>query len=149
MTAPAIRINVGSAVSVTGANAIASGAYAAQADALRIQNTAGALLADFRLTRASGNMFATAPVAGALQLIAVDRDLSGNPGPVPSAALLGRLVGAFTPTPSTGNTAQTWVMSVNSVALSPDCDFYIYNNGTAQALAANWVLTAQPWSPGS
>jgi len=145
MTAPILRNNVGSAVTVTTANAIANNAYANSADKLRINNTGNALLADFRLT---GVTFAAAPVAGAVQLIAVDRDFSGNAGPTPSASMLGRIY-PFSPQPSTSNASTGWVMSCNSVPLSADCDYWLYNNGTAQQIAAGCVLTAQPWSPGA
>lgn len=145
MTAPILRNAIGSAIAVTTANAIANNAYANSADKLRINNTGNALLADFRLT---GVVFAAAPVIGAVLLVAVDRDFAGNPGPAPTASLLGRVY-AFSPTPSTSNASTGWVMSCNSVPLSPDCDYWLLNNGTAQQIAAGCTLTAQPWSPGA
>lgn len=141
-----LRTNVGSAVSVTTANAIASNSYANAADKLRINNTGNALLADFTLTSAT---WATAPVGGVLQLVAVDRDSAGNAGPAPSSSMLGRLVGSFSPSPSTGNASTGWIMTIPAVPLTADCDYWIYNNGTGYSLAAGAVLTAQPWSPGA
>lgn len=141
-----LRTNVGSPVSVTAANAIANNAYTNSADKLRIQNTGNALLADFRLTSAT---FATAPVGGALQLIAVDRDAAGNAGPAPSSSMLGRVCGTFTPLPSTANASTSWVMGLNAVPLVADADYWLYNNGTAYSLNSGWILTAQPWSPGA
>ena len=141
-----LRTNVGSAVSVTAANAVANNAYANSADKLRIQNTGNALLADFRLTSAT---FATAPVGGVLQLIAVDRDFSGNAGPNPATSMLGRVLGSFSPQPSTGNASTSWVMGLDSVPLAADADYWLFNNGTAYSLNSGWVLTAQPWSPGA
>lgn len=153
MPTPVTRQTVGPAVSITGANAIASAAYAVAADALRLVTSsgpnAGALLADFRLTRASGAMFGAAPTAGTVQLIAVPRAFDGTPGPAPSASMLGRVVGTFSPSPATGNAATGWVMSIDSVPLPPDCDFFLFNNATGQSLSAGWTLTAQPWSPGT
>lgn len=146
MPTPILRNNVGATVAVTAANAVANNAYANAADKLRIQNTGNALLADFRLTSAT---FATAPVAGVLHLLAVDRDFAGNSGPAPSATMMGRLVGSFSPQPQASNAATTWVMALNSVALSADADYWLYNNGTGVSLNSGWVLTAQPWSPGA
>lgn len=140
------RTNVGSAVTVTAANATANNAYCNSADKLRINNTGNALLADFRLT---GVAFATAPVGGCLQLIAVDRDASGNAGPTPAASMLGRVAGTFSPMPSTGNASTGWIMGINSVALAADTDYWIYNNGTAFSLNSGWTLSAQLWSPGT
>lgn len=145
MSTPIIRNNIGSAITVTTANAIANNAYANSADKLRIQNTGGALLADFRLT---GVVFAAAPVAGSVQLVAIDRDLAGNAGPAPSASMLGHAY-KFSPQPSTGNSATGWVMAINNVSLSADADYWLYVNGTAQQLAAGCVLSAQCWSPGA
>ncbi len=141
-----LRTNVGSAVSVTAANAVANNAYANSADKLRIQNTGNALLADFRLTSAT---FATAPVGGVLQLIAVDRDFAGNAGPNPATSMLGRVLGSFSPQPATGNASTSWVMGLDSVPLVADADYWLLNNGTAYSLNSGWVLTAQPWSPGA
>lgn len=150
MGTPIVRNNVGSAVAVTSANAVASNAYANVADRLRITTSSGgnlgALLADFRLTSVT---FGAAPTAGAIQLYAVDRDGSGTAGPTPASTILPRLVGTFSPQPNTGNASTGWIMALNNVPLSPDCDYYLYNNGTGQSLSAGWVLTAQPWSPGA
>lgn len=146
-----IRTNVGTTVSRTYANAVANNAYSNSADVIRLNpgvagsNHLGALLADFRLT---GVTFASAPVTGVLQLVRVDRDLAGNQGPTPSATLLGTPVGTFSPMPTTSNTLTGWVMGINAVALSPDADYWLFNNGTAVSLSA-CTLTAQCWSPGS
>ncbi|MDO9235999.1 MAG: hypothetical protein Q7U28_08210 [Aquabacterium sp.] len=146
MPTPLLRDVIGSNVVVTAANAVANNAYANAADKLTINNTGLALLADFRLTSAT---FATAPVGGALQLFAVDRDFSGNAGPTPSATMPGRLVGSFSPYAAASNTATSWVMSLNSVPLSAYTDYWLMNNGTAYSLNSGWVLTAQLWSPGT
>ena len=145
MPTPILRNNVGSPVTVTTANAIANNAYANSADKLRINNTGNALLADFRLT---GVTFAAAPVTGVVQLIAVDRDGSGNAGPAPSSAMIGRVY-TFSPAPNTGNSSAGWIMSCNNVPLSADCDYWLYNNGTAQQISSGCTLSAQPWSPGA
>lgn len=149
MTA-ALRTNVGSAISRDYANAVANNAYSNSADAIRIRpnrtdgSEQGALLADFRITSAT---FGSAPVAGVIQLVAVDRDLSGNAGPTPSSTMRPRYVGAFSPRPQASNAATGWIMALNSVALSPDADYYLYNNGTGVSLS-DCILTAQCWSPG-
>ena len=146
-----LRNTIGSDVSVTSANAIANLAYANIADTIRLNpgvigsDHLGALLADFRLT---GVTFASAPVTGVLQLIRIDRDLAGNRGPTPSATLLGTPVGTFSPMPTTSNALTTWLMGINAVALSPDADYWLFNNGTAVSLSA-FTLTARCWSPGS
>lgn len=145
MPTPILRNNVGSPIVVTTTVAIANNAYANSADKLRINNTGNALLADFRLT---GVTFAAAPVAGAVMLVAVDRDFAGNAGPTPSAAMLGKVY-PFDPKPASSNASTGWVMSCNSVPLSPDCDYWLLNSGTAQQIASGCVLTAQPWSPGA
>ena len=144
-----LRNNVGTAISVTtsGAGGIASGSYATATDKLTIDNSTNkALMVDFELYPA---LFATAPVSGAISLIAVDYSLDGlNAGPAPTAALLGRFVGSFSPQPTTGNTNTRWYMSLNSVALSNKCDYYLFNNATGQALAVGAVLKAQCWTTG-
>ena len=147
MPTPILRDLVGAVATVTGANAIASGAYGAAADKLTIDNTtAAALLVDFDLAAT----FGTAPVAGVLQLMAVDYSLDGaTAGPAPSSAMQPRLVGSFSPQPQTGNAAVTWRMRLNAVALTGKTDFYLFNNGTAQSLNSGWVLKAQCWSPGT
>lgn len=152
MPTPLLRNAVGTAVQVTTANAVANNAYANVADRLRLNpgvggsGHAGALLADFRLTSV---VFGAAPTTGALQLVAVDRDTAGNAGPTPASTILPRPVGTFTPSPTTGNASTGWIMAINAVALSPDADYYLYNNGTGVSLGAGCVLTAQCWSPGT
>lgn len=139
------RIAVGSPVAVTTTVAIANNAYSNTADKLRINNTGGALLADFVLT---GATFAAAPVAGIVQLVAVDRDGAGNAGPTPSASMLGRVY-PFTPQPAAGNAATSWIMTCPRVPLSADTDYYLCNNSTAQQIAIGCTLTANLWSPGT
>ena len=147
MPTPLLRDLIGAVITVTAANAIANNAYANSADKLQIDNTANlALLADFRLTSV---VFATAPVGGVLQLVAVDRDLANNAGPTPSATLLGRFVGSFNPQPAASNASTGWIMAINSVALTANTDYWLYNNGTAFSLNSGWVLKAQCWSPGT
>jgi hypothetical protein len=146
MTTPIVR-EAGTNVAITGANAIATSTYANAADKLRIQNTNNWLLADFRLT---GVTFGAAPVQGSLQIAKVPRDFAGNPGPVPvNASMVPLQVYTLGPTPGAGNAATGWVMSADAVPLDPDADYWLYNNNTAQTLAAGWTLTAQPWSPGT
>ena len=141
-----LRNLIGVVLSVTTGNAIASAAYAVAADRLTIDNsTAKALLVDFELQVS----FGTAPTAGAIMLIAVDYSLDGaTAGPAPTSAMLGRVVGSFSPSPNTGNAATTWRMTLNSVALANKTDFYLYNAATGQTLSAGSVLRAQCWSPG-
>ena len=147
MATPLLRDLIGAVITVTAANAVANNAYANVADKLQIDNTTNlALLADFRLTSIT---FATAPVGGALQLVAVDRDLANTAGPTPSATLLARFVGSFNPQPAAGNASTGWIMSLNSVALTANTDYWIYNNNTLFALNLGWVLKAQCWSPGT
>lgn len=141
-----LRNNIGSVLSVTTANAIASAAYAVSADKLTIDNrTNKALLVDFELQAT----FGAAPVAGAIVLIAVNYSLDGTTaGPAPTAAMMGRVVGAFSPSPNTGNGATTWRMALNRVALDSMTDYYLYNADTGQSLSAGSILRAQCWSPG-
>lgn len=141
-----LRNKIGTVQSVTTANAIATMAYAVAADKLTIDNsTNNALLVDFELQPAT----MTAPTTGCFQLIAVDYSLDGTTaGPAPTSAMLGRLVGTFSPIPSTGNTATSWRMTINSVSLANKIDYYLYNNTTGQSLPTGSVLRAQCWSPG-
>lgn len=149
MTTPIIRLPLGSAIAVTAANAVASGAYSVAADKLQIDNaTNNALLADFELI----GTFATAPVGGSVQLIAMDWTLDGSGSPAPAApasSVLGRFVGSFSPSPNTANAVTSWTMRLDKVSLNRKCDYYIYNNGTGFSLNSGWVLRAQPWSPGT
>lgn len=146
MPTPIIPIDVSTAVTVTTANAIANNAYAIAADKLTLDASGTSMLANFELTPAT----MTAPTAGAFQLIAVDYNLAGTTaGPAPTSAMLGRVVGTFTPTPSTGNTATSWVMTINNVSVTRKTDFYIFNNGTGQSLPTSSVLKAQRWTPGT
>lgn len=147
MPTPILRNNVGSVITVTAGNAVANAAYANSADKLTIDNSTNkALLADFELTPT----FGTAPVAGVIQLFAVDYTLDGaNAGPTPSATMQARLVGSFSPQPLASNSSTSWRMALNNVALSNKADYFIYNNGTAQSISSGWVLKAQCWSPGA
>ena len=141
-----LRNNIGSVLSVTTANAISSGAYAVAADKLTIDNSANkALLADFEFQVA----FATAPVAGAVSLIAVDYSLDGaTAGPAPTVTMLGRFVGSFSPSPTTSNAITTWRMTINSVSIANKTDFYLFNNATGQQIPVGSILRAQCWTPG-
>lgn len=148
--APVLRQPLGSILSVTTANAIANNAYSVAADKLTIDNgSAAGLLADFELDLS----FAAAPVAGVVQLFAMDHSLDGATAPnpaAPSATVQGRFVGSFSPSPLASNSvASSWVMRLNSVSLTRKTDFYILNNGTAQSINSGAVLKAQVWSPGT
>lgn len=145
MTTPITRNNIGSPVTVTTANTIANNAYANAADKLRINNTGGAMVADFRLT---GLSFGSAPVAGIVQIVAVDRDFAGNAGPTPSSAMVGRVYSG-SPSPSAGNASTGWIVSWERIPISADADYWLFNNGTGQQISAGCTLTAQPWSPGA
>lgn len=103
----------------------------------------GALLCDFRIT---AGIWSGVPTGGAIQLVAVDRDFSGTAGATPGSTVPPRFIGSFTPT---GQTTSTFgALAVNSVALSPDADYYVYNNGTGMNLTG-FTLTATPWTPGT
>lgn len=146
----ALRNDIGAPITVTtsGVGGIASAAYATITDVLTIDNTTNkALVVDFTLYPAA---FGTAPVAGAISLVAVDWSLDATPvqGPAPTASLPGRFVGSFDPKPGTGNANTRWRMSLPTVALGRKVDFYLFNNGTGQSLAVGAVLIAQCWSPG-
>jgi hypothetical protein len=150
MTTPIIRSATATAVARTFANAVASGAFANSADALRIQQSAlstpGLLLADVRLT---GVAFAAAPVAGSVQLAVIPRDAAGNQGPTPTATgIVPSKIYTFGPLIGAANSSTGWIMSIDSIPLNADSDFWLYNNGTAQQIAAGCVLTITPWSPG-
>lgn len=140
-----LRNNIGSVLSVTTANAIASAAYAVSADKLTIDNSTNkALLVDFELQVT----FGTAPVAGAVQLVAVDYSLDGaTAGPPPLSSMIGRTY-TMSPMPSTGNAVTAMRLTCNSVPLQNKTDFYLFNNATGQAIPASSVLRAQCWSPG-
>lgn len=149
MTTPIIRVNAASVITVTGANSIANNAFANSADVMRLQQSAmsiPALLADFRLTSVT---FSTAPVTGLLQLAIVDRDLSGNIGPTPSATLMPTRIYTLGPIPLASNTSTGWIMGVDGIPLTQDQDVWPYNAGTGYTLNSGWVLKAQPWSPGT
>ena len=134
-----------SATTVTsGSLSAANSAYSA---ALRIQTSTlsivGALLADFRIT---GGTWSAAPTGGVIQLVAVDRDFAGTSGATPGTTVPARLVGNFSPA---GQTTSTFgALSISSVALAPDTDYYVYNNGTTVALNT-FTLTCAPWTPGT
>lgn len=149
MATPLLR-DYGSVITVTGANAIASAAYSNSADVMRINSSAlgsvNYLLADFRVT----GSFATAPVAGSLQLVKVPRDFSGNIGPTPASTLLAGQIFTFSPLPAASNTTKTSIIfSVDSVPLDYDADYWLFNNALAQSLTSGYTFTAMPWSPGT
>ena len=150
MATPIIRSVTGTAIARTFANAVASAAYANIADALRIQmsvlSTPGLLLADFRLT---GVVFSAAPVTGSIQLAKIPRDAAGTQGPTPSASLVPTQVYTFGPTPAAANALTGWIMSIDSVPLDADADYWVFNNGTGASMALGMILTAVPWSPGT
>ena len=140
-----LRNKIGSVLSVTTANAIASAAYAVAADKLAIDNSTNkALLADFELEVT----FGTAPVAGAVQLVAIDYSLDGNTaGPAAAATMIGRTY-TMSPMPAASNAVTAMRLSCNSVPLANKTDFYLFNNSTGQSIPVGSVLRAQCWSPG-
>lgn len=149
MATPLLR-DYGTAISVTGANAIASAAYSNSADVMRINGTAlgsvNYLLADFRVT----GSFSTAPVAGSLQLVKVPRDFSGNIGPTPASTLLGAQIFTFGPLPQASNATKTGIIfSVDAVPLDFDADYWLFNNSLGQSLSSSYTFVALPWSPGT
>jgi uncharacterized membrane protein len=147
MPTPLLRDLIGSVTTVTSANALANNGYANSADKLTIDNATNlALLADFDLT----GTFATAPVGGVIQLVAVDYSLDGSTaGPTPASTMLGRVVGSFSPQPNTSNSSTSWRMRLNAIPLTNKTDFYLFNNGTGFSLNSGWVLKSQCWSPGT
>jgi hypothetical protein len=124
-----------------------SAASSAYSGALRVQQSAlsiaGALLGDFRIT---GGTWSVAPTGGSIQLVAVDRDFAGTANSAPGSTFPPRFVGTFTPAGQT--TATFGALALNAVALSPDCDYYVYNNGTGASLST-FTLTCTPWTPGT
>jgi len=148
MTTPLLR-DYGTAISVTGANAIASAAYSNSADVMHINSTAlgsvNYLLADFRVSFS----FATAPVAGSLQLIKMPRDFSGNQGPVPAATMQGAQIFTFGPLPQASNTIKPFIFSVDAVPLDFDADYWLFNNALGQSIPTGYTFAALPWSPGT
>lgn len=142
-----LRTLVGSVVTVTSANAIASDAYANVADKLTIDNSSNlALLVDFDLT----GTFGSAPVTGSIQVYAVDYSLDGaTSGPTPAATMQPRFVGSLSPQPEAGNSSTSWRMRLNAVPLTNKTDFFFYNNKTGVSLNSGWVAKAQAWSPGA
>jgi len=149
MTTPIVRINAAANITVTSANSVANNAFANSADVMRLQQSAmsiAALLADFRLTSVT---FATAPVGGLVQLVLVDRKFDGTQGPTPASTLMPNRIYTFSPVPLASNASTGWTMGIDGVPLTADQDAWLYNNGTAYTLNSGWVLTAQPWSPGT
>ena len=122
----------------------ASNAYSAAA--LRVQQSAvsspGAIVGDFRLT---GGTWGGTPAAGSsIQLVAVDRTFGGTIGPTPGANFVPRICGTFSPQ----ELSSTWgTMSLNNVPLSPDADYYLYNNATGQTIAC--TMECSPWYYGT
>ena len=145
--AAALRNNIGALLTKTGAATIATGSYSVQTDVLLIDNiTNNALLADFGLTVA----FASAPLLGAIVLVAADWSLEASPAQpaAPTTTLINRYCGTFDRQPQTSNALLTWKCRINAIPLTAKTDFYLLNAGTGQTISANWVLTAQCWSPG-
>lgn len=146
MSTPILPIDVGTAITVTTANAIANNNYAVAADKLTLDAAGTSMMADFELTPAT----MTAPTAGSFALIAVDYSLDGTTaGPAPTSALQGRFAGVFTPTPASGNTSTSWLMGLKSVPVTRKTDFYLFNNATGQSLPSGSVLKGQRWTPGT
>ena len=148
MATPILRRDIGALLSRTTANAIASAAYGVTADALTVDNTTNlALLADFELTFTWG----TAPVTGSVQLIAVDWEVLGpaTAPTAPSASLLGRFEGTFSPQYAASDAVTAAILTLNSVSIKRKTDYYLYNNATGQSIPAGAVLRAQCWSPGT
>jgi hypothetical protein len=106
----------------------------------------GALLCDFGLTVA----FGTAPIVGAIVLVANDWSLEASPAQpaAPLSSLISRYVGTFDRQPQATNASLTWKARLNAIPLTQKTDFYLLNAGTGQTISASWVLTAQAWSPG-
>lgn len=146
MTTPVIRVP-GTALTPVTVSAITSGSPGYASTPMRITTSGltppNLLLADFRLTAITWG--GTPSAAGAIQLFAVDRDFAGNIGPTPGANYLPRLVGSFSPQELASGSPG--IMSLNSVALSPDADYYVANNATGQTFAC--TLNCTPWSPGT
>lgn len=130
--ATANRINIGSASVLTVSASVASLTYSSPQ---RLQNTEGAILADFTVT---GVTFGAAPTTGSLMIAIVARDGAGNPGPTPSASMLPKIY-PCSPQPASGNSSTGWIMSCERVPIPPDCDFYLYNASTGQSLSAATV----------
>jgi hypothetical protein len=152
--AAAIRNNIGSLFTKTGANTIATNAYSNIADVLTISTindgssniALGALLCDFGLNLT----YATAPVAGAIVLVAADWSLEASPlqPAAPATTMITRYVGTFDKQPQASNAVLTWKARLNAIPLTQKTDFYLLNAATGQTISASWVLTAQAWSPG-
>ena len=151
MTTPILRQNQGSAITATytalGTTLASTSTNGTYSNATRINNSStAALLADVRLK----GSFASSPAgAGALRLVVIDRDLSGNIGPTPSSSFLGKSY-TFSPTPS----GTAGLYGIDSIPLPYDCDVYIVNDSTGQIFTfdtgtAPYPLTIQPWSPGT
>ncbi|WP_153117385.1 hypothetical protein [Rhodocyclus tenuis] len=149
MATPVAQIHIGALVERIIATQIASGAYAAQADCLTVDNSDGlALLADFELTHPTTG---AAPVAGSIQIVAVDWSLDGaTQPPAPFAGLLGTPVGALAPSFGSTNTVKPPVFSRPRVPLRKGkTDYYLFNAGTGQPILAGAVFRARKWSPGA
>ena len=149
MSALGKRNLLGTTTSTTGSPAaVNSAGYSVQTNALTLgpTQTGGLLLGAFELLCS----FGAAPVAGQVDLYAMDWSLDGNTQPpAPSATLQGRYVGTFSPRPLTGNTATAFKLELDGVLLSNKADYYISNNGTSQQISAGWTLSCAPWAPGS
>lgn len=143
------QIPVGTDTTRTISTQIGSGAYAAQVDCLTVDNGDGAAMCvDFELIHPTTG---TAPVAGSLQLVAVDWPMDGSAQPpAPSAGLLGQSVGKFSPSFASTNTVKPPVFSLPRVPLRKGkTDYYLFNSNTGQPILAGAVLRARKWSPGT
>ncbi len=142
-----LRQLVGLPITLTGANAIASGAYGNAADQMLVDNsTAKSIQGDFELDCT----FGAAPVAGSFSLMAVDYSLDGaTAGAAPSAALVPRYVGTFSPMPSTGNVATAMMLRLSGVPLTNKSAYLVFNNATGQSIQAGYTLRCQMVTPGT
>ena len=123
MTTPIVRENQGSLITRTYANSVPNNSYNNVADILTINNSGGALMVDFALTSV---VFATAPIAGNIQLCVVDRDLLNNQGPSPSTNLQPFIVGIFNPIPLSSNTLTGWIMTLELQQARQYSDYWIF-----------------------
>ena len=144
MSTPIVRIP-GTALTPVSVSSFGTNTYGSSA--MRIQASgltpANALIADFRITSIT---WGGTPTAGSsIQLVAVDRDFSGTQGPTPGANYIPRLCGTFNPLELASGSPG--LMGVNAVALSPDADYYLYNNATGTTFVG--TLSCTPWTPGT
>ncbi len=150
---PIIREAQGAPVQITAANMPASSLATNTISGAITRITASSFNNAMLLDAWISGSFGTDPAgAGALQLIVVPRSLSGDQGPVPTAATARLVYSAEIG--STGNTAK--VFSFERIPLPVDCDLYLYNNNSGYTLTytnsmngSAYAFQAQPWSPGT